>query len=88
MPAGHECLAAPLADAFRIDTEITVVLGQEPQRCAILQPAVLDVIGIDPRVVVQPVLADDFLVVEVDRCDPAILVVDGAHVKRHVLAIR
>ena len=65
-----------------------MILGQEPQRLVVPHPAVLDVVGIHPGLVAEPVLAEQPLLVEVDRRDPAVLVVDGTHIKRRVFPVR
>ena len=60
-----------------------MVLRQEPQGLVVAEPAVLDVVRVDPGLIAEPVLGDQPLVVEIDRRDPAVLVVDGAQVEHH-----
>jgi len=72
---GH--LAASLVDTFRVNPQVAVIFRQEPQGLVVFKPAVFTVIGIDPCFVGRPVLADERLVLKIDRGYPAILVVVG-----------
>ena len=65
-----------------------MILGQEPQGPVVFQPAVLDMIGVDPRGVVQAVLTYEPFVAEVHRGQPAVLVVHRSQVNRDATAVR